>query len=142
MVEYFSKKWSRIWSLIRSSDFTTAIFLREVEIFKRLIFKVSQKDFDERDKQLIRLNADMQAFFGEMALFEKESIRSATVTATEKSRLAVITKENFEELCESYLKLGYTILRNIVQVLVSRLNKANQYVLKLTTAFSFAIENR
>jgi len=114
----------------------------EVEVSKRLTLKVSQRGFDERDKQFIRLNAASYAFFGEMALFEKESIRSATVTATEESRLAVIAKEDFEQLCKKDYKIGYIILRNIIGVLCKRLNKANQDILKLTTAFSIAVEGQ
>lgn len=113
----------------------------EVEISKRLTLKVSQSDFDERDKQLIRLNADMNTFFGEMALFEDDSIRSASVITTEESRCAVITKENFEKLCKFDFKIGYVILHNIINVLCKRLNKANQDILKLTTAFSIALKS-
>jgi len=114
----------------------------EVEVSKRLTLRVSQVGFDERDKQFIRLNAEQHPFFGEMALFEKESIRSATVTATEESRLAVISKANFEKLCEYDYKIGYIILRNIIIVLCDRLNRANRDILKITTAFSIALEGQ
>ena len=114
----------------------------EVEVSKRLTLRVSQMDFGERDKQFIRLNAAKHAFFGEMALFEKGSIRSATVTTIEESSLAVISKTNFEKLCESDHLIGYIVLRNIIEVLCNRLNKANQDILKLTTAFSIAIEGQ
>lgn len=114
----------------------------EVEVSKRLTLKVSQRDFDERDKQFVRLNAISHAFFGEMALFEKESIRSATVTAIEPSKLAVINKSDFEQLCQTDFQIGYVILRNIIEVLCKRLNKANIDIVKLTTAFSIAIEGQ
>ena len=114
----------------------------EVEVSKRLTLKVSQGDFDERDKQFIRLNADSHSFFGEMALFEEDSIRSASVTATEESKLAVINKNDFNKLCESDFKIGCIILHNIIRVLSSRLNKANQDILKLTTAFSIALKHQ
>ncbi len=114
----------------------------EVEISKRLTLKVSHGDFDERDKQLIRLNADSRAFFGEMALFEDESIRSATVSTTEASKLAAMNKDDFNKLCKSDYKIGYTILSNIIKVLSGRLNKANTDILKLTTAFSIALKGK
>ena len=112
----------------------------EVDVSKQLTLRVSRRKFDQRDKQFIRLNAGMYAFFGEMAMFEDESIRSATVTATEESRLAQINQKDFNDLCESNHRIGFLLLRNIIKVLCGRLNKANQDVLKLTTAFSIALE--
>jgi CRP-like cAMP-binding protein len=112
----------------------------EVEVTKRLTLRVSKIEFDERDKQIIRMKVESRPFFGEMALFEKENIRSAAVVATEDSTLAKISKANFEKLCNADYEMGYMIFRNITGVLVDRLNIENIDVLKLTTAFSIALE--
>ena len=97
-----------------------------------------QKRVKNQDTVLAILKAGEP--FGEMALFEKENIRSAAVVATEDSTLAKISKANFEKLCNADYEMGYMIFRNITGVLVDRLNKANIDVLKLTTAFSIALE--
>ena len=98
------------------------------------------EEMNTKDKVLLRLNADMHAIFGEMALFERESARSATVTATKACKLGVIYKKDFEVIVDQDPVLGFHIFRNIAEILSDRLKKANLDILKLTTAFSLALE--
>ncbi|MFC1492874.1 cyclic nucleotide-binding domain-containing protein [candidate division KSB1 bacterium] len=112
----------------------------EVEISKRLTLRVSHRDFDEKDKQFIRLKSESYPFFGEMALFDKDSLRTATVTALVDCDIAEIKKNDFEELCRSDYRIGFHILHHLIEVLCKRLDKNNKDILKLTTAFSIALE--
>ncbi len=112
----------------------------EVEVSKSLLLKIAGRGMDQRDKSLIRLTGNDYAFFGEMALFDPDAERSASVTAKSKCIIAEIAQEDFFKLAESDHEIGYRVLKNIVTIISNRLDKTTQDVLKLTTALSLALE--
>ena len=112
----------------------------EVEISRSLLLKVSGKGVDQKDKQFLSLDGKNTPMFGEMALFDKNSIRSATVIAKTKCNLGVISREEFFKLIESDHTIGFVVLKNMTQILCDRLNNTSKDVLKLTTALSLALE--
>ena len=112
----------------------------EVEVSKSLLLKIAGRGMDQRDKSLIRLTGNDYAFFGEMALFDKDAERSASVIAKSNCVIAEITQEDFFKLAESDHEIGYHVLKNIVTIISNRLDKTTQDVLKLTTALSLALE--
>jgi len=111
----------------------------DVNISKKLTLLSDEDDTDLRDKVLIKLSASMNAVFGEMALFEKESQRSATVTAHTNCKCGIINKTDFLSIIENDHELGYIIYKNISIMLSDRLKKANKDIVKLTTALSLAL---
>jgi len=111
----------------------------EVEVSRTLLLKIAGQGLDQRDKSLIRLTANDHAFFGEMALFDESSERSASVTAKSQCVLACISRDKFFKLAEADKEIGYRVLKNIVTILISRLDKTTNDVLKLTTALSLAL---
>ncbi|HTR80844.1 MAG TPA: cyclic nucleotide-binding domain-containing protein [Bacteroidota bacterium] len=112
----------------------------EVEVSKTLLLKVAGHGMDQRDKSLIRFTGDDYAFFGEMALFDGNAERSASVIATSKCAIAEIAQEDFFKLTESDHEIGYHVLKNLVTIISNRLDKTTKDVLKLTTALSLALE--
>jgi len=109
-----------------------------VEISKTLVMKRGREDFQDRDKILTRLSAEDYAIFGEVALFEQTK-RTATVGALTDCLLLEISKSNFLRFAEENPRIGYKITRNIAQLLCSRLRKADEDTIKLTTALSVAL---
>lgn len=109
-----------------------------VEVSKTLVKAGGQENSKDRDKVLTKLSADDHAIFGEVALFE-QSKRTATVVAQTDCLLLEITKPNFLKLAEEYPRIGYKITRNIAELLCSRLRKADEDTIKLTTALSIAL---
>ena len=119
----------------------------EVEVTKSLVMRMSRQEVDQTDKSLIRLKAEPhpefgKPCFGEMALFDEKSRRSATVSTTQPSALGVLNHERFTALCKSDTEIGYRVFLNICKILCGRLDKANQDVLNLTTALSFVLTSR
>lgn len=109
-----------------------------VEVSKTLVMKMGRQDYQDRDKILTKLSADDHAIFGEVALFEQGK-RTATVMALTDCVLLEISRPNFLKLAEENPRIGYKITRNIVQLLCSRLRKADEDTIKLTTALSVAL---
>jgi len=109
-----------------------------VEVSKTLVMKLAREDFQDRDKILTKLSAEDHAIFGEVALFEQNK-RTATVVALTDCWLWEISKSDFLRLAEQNPRLGYKITRNITQLLCSRLRKADEDTVKLTTALSMAL---
>jgi len=109
-----------------------------VEISKTLVMIKGQENSRDRDKVLTKLSAEDHAIFGEVALFE-QSQRTATVIALADCLLLEISKADFLKLAGENPRIGYKITRNIAQLLCSRLRKADEDTIKLTTALSMAL---
>ncbi len=112
----------------------------EVEISKRLLMPLVEGMSDKQEKSLIRLSEKDHAFFGEMALFEEKPERSASITALKNCKVAILDKNQFLGILEQNPEIGFIVIRNIATELTRRLVKANRDILKLTTAFSLALE--
>jgi len=112
----------------------------EVEVTKALTLMVARGSLDTRDKALDRLSADQAPFFGEMALLGDSHERTATVRTLTSCTLAVLRRGQCMALCQEDPLLGFLLMRNIASTLATRLDKANKDILKLTTAFSLALQ--
>jgi CRP/FNR family cyclic AMP-dependent transcriptional regulator len=124
-----------------ANEDTLFILLKgEVEISKRLLMPLLDRPSDKQEKSLIRLSEKDHAFFGEMTLFEENPERSASIRALSPCKLAVLKKNEFLTILEQNPEIGVTVFRNIATELTRRLVKANRDILKLTTAFSLALE--
>ncbi|MCU0495450.1 MAG: cyclic nucleotide-binding domain-containing protein [Chloroflexaceae bacterium] len=62
--------------------------------------------------------------FGEMVLLGSAT-RTATVTAVAQCVLLVIKERDFNVICESNPRIGYTVMRNIASELAFKLRSAN-----------------
>ena len=113
----------------------------KVGVSKSLTLKVGREGLDTRDKSLIQMRAEDAPYFGEMALLREDSLRTATVKAVGQCHLGMIKRDSFIKLCESDYELGYLLLMNIARTLAAHLEKTSQDVLKLTTAFSLALQS-
>jgi len=128
-------------TIIKEGEIGETMYIIEegtVEISKTLVMKMGREDFQDRDKILTRLSAEDHAVIGEVALFEQGK-RTATVVAVTACSLLEVTRANFMKLGEENPKIGYKITRNIAQMLCSRLRKADEDTVKLTTALSIAL---
>ncbi len=112
----------------------------QVEISKSLFLSPLSSEDSLQEKSLIRLNEDQHAFFGEMALFLENPERSASIKALRPCKLASIQKPDLLSVLEKDHYIGSIFYKNIAIELTKRLIKANRDVLKLTTAFSLALE--
>jgi CRP/FNR family cyclic AMP-dependent transcriptional regulator len=129
--------------ITREGDAGDELFLLlkgKVEISKSLTLLVSRGDLDTREKSLTQLKAEDAVYFGEMAILQEQRVRSATTKAVEDCIVGIIKKDDLLALFEKYPEFGYKVIKNIAQTLAERLEKANQDILKLTTAFSLALQ--
>jgi len=124
-----------------ANEDTLFILLKgEVEISKRLLMPLFDSPTSKQEKSLIRLSEKDHAFFGEMALFEEKPERSASIRALNACKLAVLKKNDILAILEQNPEIGSVVFKNIATELTRRLVKANKDILKLTTAFSLALE--
>lgn len=130
-------------NFIIEGDIGDSIFLLldgEVEINQALTLSMNKGEVDNREKAIIKLSSDIKPLFGEMSLFNEGDRRTANVKALSKCQLAKIGKEELFEICNAFPETGYKVMQNLCRSLCSNLVKANQNVLKLTTAFSLILE--
>lgn len=128
---------------IKEGDVGDSIYLLlngTVEITQNLTLPLSKSGGDTREKAIIKLSSDLRPLFGEMSLFNENDRRTATVRAITECSLAKLMKKDLFAICDAHPDLGYKVMQNLCQILCTNLVKANQNVLKLTTAFSLALE--
>jgi CRP-like cAMP-binding protein len=111
-----------------------------VEVIKKLTIDGLDDDGLDRNKTFTTLNAESNdAVFGEIALLEK-SKRTATVRSLTDCTLYEIKKADFLQLAETDYQLGYQVLKNLASIVSSRLRKANEDILKLTSVLSLILK--
>jgi len=130
-------------SFIIEGDVGDSIFLLldgEVEINQALTLAMNKGEADNREKAIIKLTSEIKPLFGEMSLFNDGDRRTASVKALTNCTLAKIQKDELFEICDSHPDTGYKVMQNLCRTLCGNLVKANENVLKLTTAFSLILE--
>lgn len=75
-------------------------------------------------KHILVAILEQGSMVGEISAVEPQ-LRNATVVATEKSRLLVLTHDNLNKLLETNNDLGAKLLKRIIHVLSVRLRKAS-----------------
>ena len=78
--------------------------------------------------------------FGEMSIFSEGDVRTANVRAETNCVLAKMDKNELFKICDDNPELGFIVMRNLGRIITANLVKANQNVLKLTTAFSLILD--
>ena len=112
----------------------------EVEINQALTLSMHKTEIDNREKAIIKLASDIHPSFGEMSLFRHDDLRTASIKALSDCRLAQIMKSDLFRICDTFPETGNKVMQNLCRVLCGNLVKANENVLKLTTAFSLVLE--
>jgi CRP-like cAMP-binding protein len=112
----------------------------EVEVSKTLVLPEWIRAGQKKEKSIVRLSEKHHPFFGEMAMFEEKPERSASIRAIRTCEMATLSKSSIEFIVKESPYIGMLIYRNIASELVQRLSRANKDILKLTTAFTLALE--
>ena len=133
------QKGETIWRENEPGDDVGLLLKGEVDITHRLTLLTSQANIESRDKALIHLTADMHPVIGEIALCAN-TLRSASLTAATDVLLGMLKRTDLEEVAESDPAFGVALYRNLSAIIARRLIETNANVLKLTTAFSLALE--
>lgn len=112
----------------------------EVEINQALTLSMNKSESDNREKAILKLSSDINPLFGEMSMFNEGDRRTANVRAETACVLVKLDKSDLYNICEKNPNIGFKVMRNLGRIISGNLVKANQNVLKLTTAFSLILE--
>ena len=112
----------------------------EAEIIQALTLSVNKSDSDKREKSIMKLTDKDFPQFGEMSIFSEGDVRTANVRAQTDCTLAKIDKEDLFKICNDNPEIGFLVMRYLGRIITKNLVKANQNVLKLTTAFSLILD--
>lgn len=85
------------------------------------------------DYTVVRLKAENNVFFGEMALID-DDVRSATIKTVLDSEFLVLTKADFLKLGEDHPQIALPITRVIAKILAGRLRKTTGDMLTIFDA--------
>ena len=112
----------------------------EVQINQALTLSMNKSESDNREKAILKLSSDVNPLFGEMSMFNEGDRRTANVRAETTCVLVKLDKSDLYNICEKNPNIGFKVMRNLGRIISGNLIKANQNVLKLTTAFSLILE--
>ena len=112
----------------------------EVEINQALTLSMNKSESDNREKAILKLSSDVNPLFGEMSMLNEGDRRTANVRAETACVLVKLDKSDLYNICEKNPNVGFKVMRNLGRIISGNLVKANQNVLKLTTAFSLILE--
>jgi len=107
-------------------------------VFRTLTIVTSKHEFGTKERSFSRLSGDDHCFFGETGIIGRGE-RTATVKAASNCTLLVIDAKAFLNLAKVHPNIGYLVVTNIARMLAAYLRKANDDVIKLTTALSLAL---
>lgn len=105
----------------------------ELYILQKGTVRIIKRTLDQERYTIVTLKDDEDAFFGELALLDRE-VRSASVLAETDCEFLVINREDFNQLGEEDPRLGLLVTRAIAKELSKRLRKANQDMILLFEA--------
>lgn len=91
------------------------------------------------DYTVVKLRAEDNVFFGEMALID-DDVRSATIRTTVDSEFLVVTKKDFISLGDRYPQIALPITREIAKILAGRLRKTTGDMLTIFDALVSELE--
>lgn len=112
----------------------------EVQINQALTLSMNKSESDNREKAILKLSSDINPLFSEMSMFNEGDRRTANVRAETTCILVKLDKSDLYNICEKNPNVGFKVMRNLGRIISGNLIKANQNVLKLTTAFSLILE--
>jgi len=101
--------------------------------------KVLKKTFAKEQYAVAQIDAEGNAFFGEMALIDKDA-RTATIQAVSEVITLVLEASSFENLAVNNFRIGYHILKAVAKKLIERLKLANSDIATLFGALEEEIE--
>lgn len=110
----------------------------EVVVSKSLTMKFGDNDFRQTEKILTSFNPDDHVVFGEMALIGQDS-RTASIVARTDCLFLEINRADFLKLVEAKPRLGVMILMKLSELLVNRLKRSSEDIIRLTTALSISL---
>jgi len=105
----------------------------ELYILNKGVVNVVKRTLAEETYTIVTLREDEDAFFGELALMDRE-VRSASVVAMSDCELLVITRDDFIRLGDEDSWLGLQVTRAIGEVLSRRLRKTSEDMVMLFEA--------
>ncbi len=102
-------------------------------ILSKGFVRVEKKTLQGDPYPVVNLSANMNVFFGELALLDNDQ-RSASVITLSETECYEINKNDFDELCQNDPYLGYMIMREIAKSLAGKLRKTTRDNLVLIEA--------
>jgi len=142
--EYFKSNEYKVGDVIIEEDsIGDSMFLLlegEITIDKSLIPLFEQMKVNPEDKKIIHVNEDSLSYFGEMSMFDPNFKRSASIIAKTDTKVAFLSKNDFECIIREYPEIGIAILKNIGLKLSQLLDKSNVELSKLITAFTMSLK--
>jgi CRP/FNR family cyclic AMP-dependent transcriptional regulator len=105
----------------------------EMYIVLRGAVQILKKTRAGDDYTVAKLAAEMNIFFGELALIDDDT-RSATVKATEETECLVISKTDFVRLGDEHPEIALPVTQAIARIISSRTRKTTQDMLTIFDA--------
>ena len=94
---------------------------------------------DDSVKEVYKASAEDYPVFGEVFLGEGKE-RTANIQTTSRAIIGILEAKDFFMVCNNNTRLGYKLMKNIVDMMCDRFEKNSKTILKLSTAISLLLE--
>ena len=134
-------RWSEGETILVEGEIGDTIYIvysGAIKVSKRLTLRQVSDESGDSEKTLLHMEAHDPIIIGEVAMLAKGE-RTATITATRDCAALEIGGPDLAGLCESDTNLGFKVIRNLARLINTRLRKADQDIVKLSTALSIAL---
>ena len=122
-----------------SGDSIYLILEGSVEVGRQLVLSGIEGEGEIGNKVFTRLSSEDHPVFGEISLLE-DSKRTATIRTLTDCRFYKITRHTLFQLTQQDHALGCYIFMNLATIISSRLRKADEDIVKLTTVLSIILK--
>lgn len=107
------------------------IFIGSVDIFVTDEYYDESKETHEEAQDQYVITLEKGEYFGELALLQNNSVRSASAMAIENTELLGLFKPDFEELVQSYPVVATKVLQSLSLIVTKRLFSLTNEVKRL-----------
>ena len=115
------------------------LFEGNVSITRKITLSTNQKN-NNSEKEILQASSNSKPVFGEIGLFGRHNIRTATIKSIDQCIIGILNKNDFFSICEKNKSDGYIILKNITSMISDRIMDSNKNIMKLTTALYLILD--
>ena len=94
---------------------------------------------DDSIKEVYKASSENYPIFGEVYIGEGKK-RTANVIALTRCKIGILESNDFFNICENDNRIGYSVMKNLVNMMCDRFENSSNTVLKLSTAITVLLD--
>ncbi len=102
------------------------VFQGQLKVYIRKFDNIEESEDIHEDNYTLVTELEKYNYFGELALIQDKSKRKGTAVCIEPTTVLALYRSDFDEILESYPKIGAKVMGALSQIVVRRLHSTTQ----------------